>query len=119
MPPGESLDEHLDVLHRESGAIVTRKLPTLKLYKIGVKLDMTGKTAAERQGRGARARAARSASADMHAPELSDLEVAAIRVVQEDLPIVERPFAGARRADRLLDEDDGPRAAALVSRNAS
>ena len=46
MPPGESLDEHIDVLHRDSGALVTRKLPTLKLYKIGVKLDMTGKTAA-------------------------------------------------------------------------
>ena len=92
VPPGESLDEHLDVLHRESGAIVTRKLPTLQLYKIGVKLDMTGKTAAnakvavvehERPER----------REHMDAPELSDLEVAAIRVVQEDLPLVERPFA--------------------------
>ena len=46
VPPGESLDEHIDVLHRDSGSLVTRKLPTLKLYKIGVKLDMTGKTAA-------------------------------------------------------------------------
>ena len=35
------------MLHRESGALVTRKLPTLKLYKIGVKLDMTGNTAAD------------------------------------------------------------------------
>src|ERR1700736_912679 len=47
VPPGESLDEHLDVLHRDSGAVVTRKLPTLQLYKIGVKLDMTGQTAAD------------------------------------------------------------------------
>jgi DNA-binding Lrp family transcriptional regulator len=29
----------------------------------------------------------------MEAPELSDLEVATIRVVQEDLPLVEHPFA--------------------------
>ena len=29
----------------------------------------------------------------MPAPTLSDLEVAAIQVVQEDLPLVERPFA--------------------------
>ena len=73
VPPGEDFDEHLDVLHRESGALVTRKLPTLKLYKIGVKLDMTGKTAAnaktevlehERPER----------KAEMPAPELSDLE---------------------------------------------
>ena len=87
-----SLDEHIDVLHRESGALVTRKLPTLKLYKIGVKLDMTGKTAAnaktevlehERPER----------KAEMPAPDLSDLELATIRVVQHDLPNVERPFA--------------------------
>ena len=75
VPPGDSLDEHIDVLHRESGALVTRKLPTLKLYKIGVKLDMTGKTAAnaktevlehERPER----------KAEMPAPDLSDLELA-------------------------------------------
>ena len=92
VPPGESLDEHLDVLHRESGAIVTRKLPTLQLYKIGVKLDMTGKTAAN--AKVAVAEHERPERREhMDAPELSDLEVAAIRVVQEDLPLVERPFA--------------------------
>jgi siroheme decarboxylase len=92
VPPGESLDEHLDVLHRESGAIVTRKLPTLRLYKIGVKLDMTGQTAAD-----AKAEVSEHERPErrphMEAPVLSDLEVAAIRAVQEDLPLVERPFA--------------------------
>ena len=33
VPPGESLDDHIDVLHRDSGALVTRKLPTLKLTR--------------------------------------------------------------------------------------
>jgi DNA-binding Lrp family transcriptional regulator len=92
VPPGTSLDEHIDALHRDSGALLTRKLPTLKLYKIGVKLDMTGKTAAnaktevlehERPER----------KAEMPAPVLSDLELAVIRIVQDDLPNVERPFA--------------------------
>jgi len=92
VPPGEDLETHLDVLHHESGALVTRKLPTLKLYKIGVKLDMTGETGAaakstvlehERPER----------KAEMPAPTLTDLEVDTIRVVQEDLPVVERPFA--------------------------
>jgi DNA-binding Lrp family transcriptional regulator len=92
VPPGESLEEHVDVLHRQSGASVTRKLPTLKLYKIGVKLDMTGQTAAdakvevlehERPER----------RAEMPVPDLSDVERAAIGIVQEDLPNVERPFA--------------------------
>lgn len=92
VPPGEDFDAHLDVLHRASGASVTRKLPTLKLYKIGVKLDMTGKTAAnakadvlehERPER----------RPDMVAPELSPVEIAAIQIAQVDLPLVSRPFA--------------------------
>jgi DNA-binding Lrp family transcriptional regulator len=92
VPPGDSLDDHIDVLHRASGALVTRKLPTLKLYKIGVKLDMTGQTAAD-----ARAEVQEHERPErreyMEAPELSDLEIAAIRIVQEDLPLVDRPFA--------------------------
>jgi DNA-binding Lrp family transcriptional regulator len=91
VPPGESLDAHLDVLHEASGALVTRKLPTLQLYKIGVKLDMTGQTAAD-----ARTEVLEherpERRPDMEAPVLSDLEVAAIRVVQEDLPLDSRPF---------------------------
>jgi siroheme decarboxylase len=92
VPPGESLEEHVDVLHRESGARVTRRLPTLKLYKIGVKLDMTGKTAADAKTEVLEHERPERRE-HMEAPELSDLEVATIRVVQEDLPLVEQPFA--------------------------
>ena len=92
VPPGDSLEEHVDVLHRDSGALVTRRLPTLTLYKIGVKLDMTGNTAAD-----AKAEVLEHERPErrehMDAPELSDLEVAAIRVVQDDLPLTEHPFA--------------------------
>ena len=48
----------------------TRKLPTLKLYKIGVKLDMTGQDRGRRQGRSARARAARAQGRDAGARSL-------------------------------------------------
>ncbi len=92
VPPGESLDEHVDVLHRESGALVTRKLPTLKLYKIGVKLDMTGKTAANAKAE-VLEHERPERKAEMPAPDLSDLEIETIRVVQHDLANVERPFA--------------------------
>ena len=92
VPPGDVLDDHVDALHRESGALVTRKLPTLKLYKIGVKLDMTGSTAAD-----ARADVLEHERPErreiMDAPELTPLEIRAISIVQEDLPLVERPFA--------------------------
>ena len=106
VPPGESLDEHVDVLHRESGAFVTRKLPTLKLYKIGVKLDMTGKTAADAKAE-VLEHERPERKAEMPAPDLSDLEVETIRVVQHDLPNVERPFAayGAQIADGISEDE--------------
>ncbi|MFM7225613.1 MAG: AsnC family transcriptional regulator [Actinomycetota bacterium] len=92
VPPGTSLDDHLDVLHHGSGATVTRKLPTITLYKIGVKLDMTGATAAD-----ARAEVLEHERPErkevMPAPDLTDLEVATIRAVQRDLPTTARPFA--------------------------
>ena len=105
------------MLHRESGALVTRKLPTLKLYKIGVKLDMTGNTAAD-----AKAEVLEHERPErrehMDAPELSDLEVAAIRVVQDDLPLVERPFAAYGELIGC-DEDDRARRCCSRSRSAS
>lgn len=92
VPPGQVLKDHVDLLHERCGALITRVLPTIQLYKIGVKLDMTGKTPAgakvavlehERPER----------KPDMPIPDLSDLDLRTIRVVQEDLPVVERPFA--------------------------
>jgi DNA-binding Lrp family transcriptional regulator len=92
VPPGEDLAAHVDELHRLSGSLVTRKLPTLKLYKIGVKLDMTGKTAADAKAE-VLEHERPERKAEMPAPDLSPLEVDMIRVVQEDLPNVEHPFA--------------------------
>jgi DNA-binding Lrp family transcriptional regulator len=92
VPPGDSFDETVEMLHRRSGAHVTRQLPTLELYKIGVKLDMTGRTAADARAE-VQEHERPERRPDMEAPVLSPLEVAAIRVVQEDLPLVERPFA--------------------------
>ena len=106
-PPGEDFDAHVDALHRASGAIVTRKLPTLVLYKIGVKLDMTGKTAADAKTE-VLEHERPERRPEMAAPELTPLEMAVIRVVQEDLPVVERPFAAQAELvgcteDELLD----------------
>jgi DNA-binding Lrp family transcriptional regulator len=92
VPPGESFDEHVDALHQRSGSLVTRQLPTLRLYKIGVKLDMTGQTAADAKAE-VLEHERPERRPDMEAPVLTPLEVAAISVVQEDLPLVERPFA--------------------------
>lgn len=98
VPPGDSLEAHVDVLHRDSGSETTRLLPTLQLYKIGVKLDMTGRTAADARSE-VQAHERPDRSGAVVAPDLSPFEVDAIRTLQDDLPVVERPFAVA--ADRL------------------
>ena len=93
------LEETVEALARETGAESMRLLPTLKLYKINVQLDMTGQTEA-----GAK-------EAPKPPPVRGDgvlptaEERVAILALQRDLPLVERPFDGAA-ADAGLDPDD-------------
>ena len=103
-PPGSDLEAHINALHRASGADVTRFLPTLTLYKIGVKLDMTGTQAPDAKAEVLdHERPPRRP--DMEAPALSDVEVAAIRRLQEDLPLAARPF-GIEAAEIGITEDE-------------
>src|SRR4028118_395879 len=77
----------VDVLHRISGAEKTRILPTLRLFKIGVTLDMnkgaTAKKETPQYGEADRQSADRNISED---------DKAAIRALQEDVPLTPRPF---------------------------
>lgn len=92
VPPHQSLDAHVDLLHDLSGSNVTRKLPTLKLYKIGVKLDMTGKAKPDDKAEVLEHERPKRAPV-MEIPEFSEFELNIIRETQEDLPLVSRPFA--------------------------
>jgi siroheme decarboxylase len=89
VPPGSrlGLEATVDVLHKISDAEKTRILPTLKLFKIGVTLDMregaTAKKEAPQYGENDRACADRN---------ISDDDKAAIRALQEDVPLTPRPF---------------------------
>jgi DNA-binding Lrp family transcriptional regulator len=89
VPPDSrlGLEDTVDVLHRISGSEKTRILPTLKLFKIGVTLDMkegaTAKKEAPQYGETDRASADRNISED---------DKAAIRALQEDIPLTPRPF---------------------------
>ena len=89
VPPDSrlGLEGTVDVLHKISGAEKTRILPTLKLFKIGVTLDMkegaTAKKEAPQYGETDRQSADRNISED---------DKAAIRALQEDVPLTPRPF---------------------------
>jgi siroheme decarboxylase len=89
VPPASDLEWTVDRLHERTGADSTRILPTLRLFKIGVRLDMEGKSGTERV-EGSYSEARRSGAGR---DGLTPLHVAAIRELQEDLPIVVEPYA--------------------------
>jgi len=83
------LDGTLDVLAELTGAESVRQLPTLKLFKIRMDLEME---------KGTRDLAAAGAAQDPIEPdaiELSELDVAVIRGLQGDMPIAPEPYAPA------------------------
>src|SRR5215203_1224880 len=102
VPPDSrlGLEGTVDVLHHISGAEKTRILPTLKLFKIGVTLDMnagaTAKKEAPQYGESDRESADRNISED---------DKAAIRALQEDVPLTPRPFDLWGRQVGLTHED--------------
>jgi len=111
VPPDSrlGLEGTVDVLHHISGAEKTRILPTLKLFKIGVTLDM-------KEGATAKKEAPQYGEADRQGADrnITEDDKAAIRVLQEDIPLTPRPFdlwgeqAGMTYDElRLLDAGDG------------
>lgn len=108
-----------DRIHEESGAEKTRVLPTLKLFKIGVDLDMTGKREA-----GARAKA-HYTEGDRGTPDaVSDEERRVISESQWDMAVVAEPWkvpaekAGVSVA-RLLEVLEGLQAKGQLRRVAA
>jgi len=100
-PPGGDIDATLQKLHELSGAVVTRKLQTLKLFKIGVKLDMTGTKDVTRQEDPDYTGIQRDMAL---ASPLSELDVRVIRAVQDDLPLVPHPFEECARSQGLSEQ---------------
>jgi siroheme decarboxylase len=87
------LDGTLDVLRAETGAHSIRQLPTLKLFKIRMDLEMEGGTdALAAAGEAVEPR-------ELDPIALSDDDVATIRATQGPMPVVTEPYAPA--AERL------------------
>ena len=81
----------LDVLAQESGATSVRQLPTLKLFKIRMDLEMEGDTDA------LAAAAQASEPVELERQPYDDLDIAVIRALQGDMPVVEEPYAAAAK----------------------
>jgi len=86
------LEGTLAVLAREAGAESLRQLPTLKLFKIRMDLEMEGDTSA------LAAAAQASDPIELEPQPYDELDIAAIRALQGDMPIVPEPYAPAAAA---------------------
>jgi len=87
VPPEHSLEDTVAKLHELCGAISTHIMPTLHLFKIGVQLDLT-----EKKGEGEKPKSFREEDRAKSRPALTPEDIEYIRVLQEDLPRVSRPF---------------------------
>jgi siroheme decarboxylase len=100
------LEGTLEILKQETGAESVRQLPTLKLFKIRMDLEMSGDTEALAKS----AEAVEPAETDPQ--PYDELDKAVIRATQGDLPVVSEPYAEAARevgmpVGRLLEHLEG------------
>ena len=112
------LDGTLEVLQRLTGAESIRQLPTLKLFKIRMDLDLRGGT----QDLAAATEIVKPTPTEKVA--FDDFDRAVVRATQGDLPVVSEPYAPAARqlgitVEALLEHMAGMRERGLLRRVAA
>ncbi|MDQ4102077.1 MAG: Lrp/AsnC family transcriptional regulator [Thermoproteota archaeon] len=86
VPPGSDMKQELDRMASLEGVIKHRVLPTLKLYKIGVRLDMVNKDPDKLEPtEGVK-------HLNPEKVQLSEHDIQFIRELQKDLSVVPEPF---------------------------
>jgi DNA-binding Lrp family transcriptional regulator len=95
VPPGMDLETHIDRLHELTGATATRILPTLKMFKIEVRLDMESGVS----------NADGPPPPKVEIPPLTDDDIRAIRALQVDMPLVSQPFAAEAETAGMTEEE--------------
>ncbi len=94
--PEESLEDAVEQMGLDTGALSWRLLPTKQFFKIGVNFDMVSQKSNARDNfllDGSPGDSKPKIDPDWDkAQELSDLDIAVIRDLQEDVELVSRPF---------------------------
>ncbi|MBA3327544.1 MAG: Lrp/AsnC family transcriptional regulator [Solirubrobacterales bacterium] len=112
------LQGSLDVLQTLTGAESIRQLPTLKLFKIRMDLEMDGDTTS------LASEGVAQEPVDLQGVPYDETDVAIIRATQGDLPVVPEPYAPAAAElgmtqDALLEHMTGMRERGLLRRVAA
>ncbi len=112
------LEGTLNALAEEAGAESVRQLPTLKLFKIRMDLEMEGTTEDL-------ARAAVAADpVELEPQPYDDFDIAVIRALQGDMPVIPEPYAPAAASlgvpqERFLEHLSGMQERGLLRRVAA
>jgi DNA-binding Lrp family transcriptional regulator len=93
------LDRTLEVLGETAGAESIRQLPTLKLFKIRMDLEMEGGTDALAQT------VEVAPPAETERQPYDERDIAVIKALQGDMPIVSEPYAAAAEQLGMAQED--------------
>ncbi len=112
------LDGTLDVLQQMTGAESIRQLPTLKLFKIRMDLEMEGGTKA------LTSEGVAVEPLDLEPVAYDELDKDVIRATQGDMPVISEPYAPAAArlgidTDALLEHMQGMRERGLLRRVAA
>ena len=100
VPPSSSLEEHVDTVHTLAGAEQTRLMQTIRMFKIGVDLDMTGKRPMDAKTTLPAYKASSKAGEALDAHE-----IAVLRELQEDIALEPAPFAAMARRIGTTEDD--------------
>lgn len=98
VPPGTTPETEVDRLAAQVNPLAARVFPTVRLFKIGVAFDMTGKDEAG-------AAMVSAVNVGSKPVELNEEDKKAVRALQRDLPIERRPFATLASTIGLREED--------------
>jgi DNA-binding Lrp family transcriptional regulator len=112
------LEGTLEVLAREAGAESVRQLPTLKLFKIRMDLEMEGDTQALSSA------AEVADPIELNPQPYDEMDIAIIRALQGNMPVVEEPYADAAAElglpqERFLDHLSGMQERGILRRVAA
>jgi len=92
VPGNSNLQAHVDLLQEMSGAVSIRLLPTLRLFKIGMKLDMTGGKA-KKMGLDEEGPMYSDKERGVEKPPLTQKDIDYILALQLDMEVRPDPFA--------------------------
>jgi siroheme decarboxylase len=121
VPPTSSLEAHVQRVHELAGGESTRVMHTIRMFKIGVDLDMTGRRAPD-----AKSTLPAYRSSPVAGVPLEEREIAMLRELQEDIALEPSPYAGMaqrigmteaqliERAHRFIAEGRARRFAAVL-----